>query len=155
VAGSVWDNRYKFIRWGEGGWINPGGGAVPRTPDPTLRRLSSPLIQDLDAAVDVTRSGPSQRYGSTERAIFQKAIDYDADVTMEGTVPSVAKIRCLLDFGEFNNDGFGNDPAIWEIGVFADHPTISGQLLMVAYGTFGVEVKTSLKQIERFVRIGY
>lgn len=148
VGGSVWDPRWKYIRWGEGGWQNPG--PTRRTPDASLRRLAAPLIQDLDAAVDVTRGTP--RYAADERAVFQKAIA-PADVSYIS--PGIAQVRCLLDFGEFNNDGFGNSPRIWELGLFADHPAEAGQLLMVAYATFDVEVKTALRQVEKFLKVRF
>jgi len=151
---TTWDPRFKFFKVGEGGWVDPGTGKERRTPDATLRRLTSPLIQDLDCVVDPTRAPANQRYGTQERATFKKDltisdISYPAAYTVE--------IDCLLDLGDFNDDGYGNSPEIWEIGVFGDHPTESGlasdEGLMVAYGTFPVQVKDSSKQILNVVRI--
>ena len=77
------------------------------------------------------------------------------DVTF--IAPSTIEVECLLDFSDFNDDGFGNAPEIYEIGIFSDHPVESGlasdQGLMVAYGTFPVEVKDNTKQILNVVRI--
>lgn len=152
VVTPVWDPRWKYVKVGEGGWMDSGSGQVPRTPSPSLRKLSGPAIQDLDAVVDATRSAPDQRYTATGRATFQKTLG-GGDVTF--VAPSTAKVRLFLDFGDFNDDGFGNSPELWEVGVFSDHPTIASQLLMVAYGTFPKVVKTAGIQVERFVRIRF
>jgi hypothetical protein len=149
-----YDHRIKFFKVGEGGFVDPGTGEVPRTPDGTLRRLSAPLIQDLDAVVDATRPVSEQRYAADERGVFDKTLS-PADFTFEA--PSTLRVRCFLDFGEFNNDGFGNNPRMWEVGLFADHPTEVGlssdEGLLVAYATFPLEVKTGAIQIENIVRI--
>lgn len=151
---TYFDPRVKFFKVGEGGWENPGSGTRARTPDSTLRRLSSPLIQDLDCIVDTTRAAIDQRYPSDSRAYFKKDL-VDLDFTFEA--PNILKIRCTLDYSEFNDDGFGNYPEIWEIGIFTDHPEESGlasdEGLMIAYGTFPLESKTPAKQIENYVRI--
>jgi hypothetical protein len=151
---TTWDPRFKFFKVGEGGWVDPGGGKVRRTPVSTLRRLSAPLIQDIDAAVDPTRAAPDQRYLSSERVTFKKDLVF-SDVSF--IAPSTIQIECLLDFSEFNDDGFGNSPEMYEIGIFSDHPEEGGlasdQGLMVAYGTFPVEVKDVTKQILNLVRI--
>jgi len=153
---SVFDPRVKFFKVGEGGWVDPGSGKERRTPDPSLRRLSSPLIQDLDAVVDATRAPAAQRYAATERATFKKDLT-SSDLSF--TSPSTLEIECLLDFSDFNDDGYGNDPEIWEIGIFTDHPEESGlgvdEGLMIAYGTFPLEVKDSTKQILHIVRITF
>lgn len=149
VVTPVWDPRWKCIRWGEGGWVDNGSGPVRRAPSSTLRRLTSPLIQDLDAAVDVTRSSGDQRY-TTTRAVYQKSITPLTDVTDDDA--GVVTVRAFLDFGEFNDNGAAAAPRIWEVGVFSDHPTITGQLLMVMYATIPLVTKTSGIQVERFLR---
>lgn len=144
---------YKLVsafKVGEGGWINPGSGREPRTPATGLRRLDNGL-QDIDAIVDATRAAVDQRYAATERAYFQKSLT-SSDFSFIS--PSKLEVRCYLDRGEFNDDGYGNPPEIWEIGVFSEHPTVSGQLLMLGYGTFPQQIKTSgisLLNILRFV----
>ena len=154
---TTWDPRLKFFKVGEGGWVDPGSGKVRRDPpSSSLRRLTSPLIQDLDAAVDPTRALIDQRYAASERATFKKDLVF-SDVSFIS--PTTIEIECLLDFSEFNNDGFGNSPEMYEIGIFSDHPEESGlasdQGLMVAYGTFPVEVKDVTKQILNLVRITF
>lgn len=157
-----WDPRYSYFKVGEGGWINPGSGRVPRTPDPALRRFApDPLITDIDAIVDANRGTPRYQGNPLDpdysRGSFQKALN-PADITWES--PTVARVSCLLDFGDFNEDasGSGRNPEIWEIGVFCAHPEVvtpapAGQLLMVAYGTFPMQTKNAGIQIENIVRI--
>lgn len=155
-----WDPRLLSFKVGEGGWIDPGPGPVRRTPDPTLRIIAAPPndVQDLDAIVDPTRPLISQRYPATSIATFEKAF-IPANLTY--TAPSTIQARCFLDFGDFNDDGFGNPPEIWEIGIFSDHPSFArvaigtpgAKRLMVAYGTVPKEIKDATKQIEHFVRI--
>ena len=143
---------YSF-RVGEGGWVDPGTGQVPRIPDGALRRLDVSLLQDIDAVVDPTRPVLSQRYAATSRANFEKLLA-PADITYES--PYTVKVSCLLDFGEFNDDGFGNSPELWEVGVFTRHPLHPADptaLLMLAYGTFPLEVKDASKQLLNVVRI--
>lgn len=152
VATPTWDPRWKYIRWGEGGWVDNGSGPVRRAPSPSLRRLTSPLIQDLDAAVDGTRGPGDQRYTAT-RAVYQKALVPLSDVTNDGT--GTAIVRAYLDFGEFNDNGASAAPRIWELGIFSDHPTVSGQLLMVAYATIPLVTKTSSAPVERFMRVRF
>ena len=150
VGSSEWDPRIKTFKVGEGGWIDPGSGAVPRTPDPGLRRLSAPLIQDIDAIVDPTRAVMDQRYPADSLGTFEKALIV-ADFTFEA--PTTIRVRCLLDFAEFNDDGLGNDPEMFEIGIFTDHPVEAGEKLMIAYATFPKQLKDVTKQIENVVRI--
>jgi hypothetical protein len=150
VVGVTWNGLIKTFKIGEGGWIDPGSGRVRRDPpEDNLRRLDN-NIQDIDAIVDPTRLLINQRYPAVDRASYEKAL-VPADFTYEA--PTTLRVRCFLDFAEFNDDGFGNDPNLWEIGLFSDHPTVSGQKLMVAYGTFPVEIKNVTKQLENIVRI--
>lgn len=154
VPPTSWDPRIKFFKVGEGGWMDPGSGRVRRTPVKDLRRLSSPLIQDLDCVVDATRALIDQRYASDERATFKKDLTA-GDFSF--TAPSTIEIQCLLDFAEFNDDGDGNDPEIWEIGIFMDHPEVGSldpdEGLMIAYGTVDEQIKNAGKQILNVVRI--
>jgi len=154
-----WDPRLLSFKVGVGGWVDPGGGPVPRSPDPTLRMIAAPPndVQDLDAIVDPTRLPINQRYPAVAIPTFEKAL-IPANFTF--IAPSTIKVRCFLDFGDFNSDGAGS-PEIWEIGIFSDHPafarvaigTPGAKRLMLAYGTIPKEIKDAAKQIEHFVRI--
>jgi hypothetical protein len=120
---------------GEGGWIDSSGGAIPRTPDPTLT--------DLDCI-----QNPS-RYPVDSRAYFEKAL-VGGDITFVS--PSTLRVEVGLTALEFNDDGLGNSPEIWEIGLYSlDQPGTG--LTMVAYGTFQKEIKTpvSLTNVVRIV----
>ena len=151
-----WNPIIRSFKMGEGGWQNPG--PTPRVPSSSLRYESGLLgppnaLQDLDAAVDAYRIGSDlQRYPSNGRFVFSKLLA-PGSITFEGE--STLRINCLLDFSDANDDGFGNFPQFWEIGVFADHPTVIGQQLMVAYGTFPKEVKNGGIQLENVVRISF
>lgn len=150
--GVSFDPVIKSFKVGMGGWIDRGAGPVARSPDPTLRRVDN-SIQDIDAIVDGTRSPPSaQRYPSTGRASFEKTLT-GGDFTFES--PGTLRVQCFLDFSEFNDDGFGNPPQIYECGLFSDHPTVAGQKLMVAYATFPLETKDISKQLTNILRIQF
>lgn len=107
---------------GNGGWVTtPSGAQVPRIPDPSLRRLTAPLIQEIDAIVDMTRAGPQQRYPAATQDFFEKALTA-ADVVFQS--PTSIRVRCFLDLGEpaatFRNPAaLGNFPNLWEIGIYA------------------------------------
>lgn len=157
-ATPTWNPLLFSFKFGEGGWVDPGTGPVPRAPATDLRKVATPPAntQDLDAIVDATRSIP--RYLATSRAWIEKAL-VPGDFTYNA--PTEIQVRCFLDFGEFNNDGFGNSPEIWEVGIFSDHPlfarsvvtTPGAQRLMVAYATLPKEIKDVTKQIEHFVKL--
>lgn len=151
VVGVSWNPMLKTFKVGEGGWKDPGSGRVRRNPvEDNLRRVDN-NIQDIDAIVDGTRAVVDRRYPlASDRATFEKTLLL-TDFTFEG--PSTLRVRCFLDFADFNDDGFGNFPEIWEIGLFSDHPTAPGQKLMIAYGTFPKEIKTGATPIENIVRI--
>lgn len=139
---------FTHFKVGEGGWIDPGSGRVARAPDATLRRLDN-SIQDIDSIVDPTRLLINQRYPASERATFMKALT-PADISF--VAPTKLQIRCFLDFGEFNDDGFGDFPEIWEVGIFGTHPTVGGQKLMWGYGTFLMTPKNPGITFEKLVR---
>lgn len=134
---------------GEGGWIDPGTGKVPRTPVNNLRRLDNGL-QDIDAIVDTTRAAPDQRYPADSQASFSKALTVS---DMSFIAPNILEVRCFLDLAEFNDDGFANSPEIWELGVFTDHPVVGGQDLMIAYGTFPQQTKDATTTLLNIMRI--
>lgn len=120
TAGTALETIDSF-KVGEGGWIQTSGGRVPRDPtDPTSALNRGPTLTDLDV---ISNSGS---YPADSQATFSKALA-NPDFAVSGN--TTLKVTCFLDFGEFNNDGFGNDPEIYEIGIF----NTSGE--MVAYGT--------------------
>lgn len=112
------------FRVGEGGWVTTPSGREPRDPtDPGPLSNRGPILTDLDATTN-----PAD-YPSDSRGTFNKSLGVgDFSVTSSGGTTTL-EATCVLDFGEFNDDGEGNFPEIFEIGLF----TSDG---MVAYGTF-------------------
>lgn len=149
----VWDPTPTHFKVGEGGWRDRGAGPEQRTPVNNLKLLSAPFIPELDCVVDPTRSLVDQRYPTNSRGTFEKAL-VGGNITNPSTF--VMRVECFLDFGEFNADGFGNNPEIWELGIFCDHPTLMGQKLMIAYATLITGfIKTGLVQFDRFVKVSF
>jgi len=158
VAREAWPKQFggltvfrpiSYFRVGEGGWVDPGTGRERRIPDKTFT--------NLDIALDPARAVIDRRYAGYESfGFFQKALTA-GDFIFEG--PTTLRVRCFLDFGDYNTKnaagttviynegGLGVSPEIWELGLF----DTAGQ--MVAYGTFPKEVKDISKQVENLVRL--
>lgn len=127
-----------LFKVGEGGWIQTPSGRVPRTPDPTLT--------DLDCVIN------PGRYPTDSLATFSKALVL-GDMTFNVGLKTQF-ITCLVDFGEFNDDGLGNDPEVYEIGAYADNPSGPGKILLY-YGTFAQEVKTPAVQLQNIISVAW
>lgn len=136
-AGSALGKVIDAFRVGEGGYEVTPSGNVPRTPDPNLT--------DLDAI-----ENPS-RYASDSVATFEKALTAP-DFNIVG---STLEVTCFLDFGEFNDDGFGNFPDIYEIGLYSDNPFGGPGKFLVAYGTFAVQQKTPGNTLTNVVKVAW
>ena len=107
---------------GEGGWESTPGGVFPRDPtDPGATSTRGPVLTDLDCI-----ENPSD-YPVDSRGFFSKALVL---VNFAFTGNTTLEVTCFLDFGEFNDDGHGNFPEMYEIGLF------NSSAEMVAYGTF-------------------
>jgi len=107
---------------GEGGWEDTPGGRVPRDPTdegPSANR--GPTLGDLDCLTNPS-DYPVDSRGNFSKALALVNFAFTANTTLEAT--------CFLNFGEFNDDGHGNFPEMYEIGLF----NVSAE--MVAYGTF-------------------
>lgn len=153
-----WNPLFRSFKYGRGGWIDNGGGPVPRAPDPTLT--------DLDIIMDASRSSGDKRYPATPGNIYfiEKTL---VDGAFVFTAPSSLTITCTLDFTDFNDiqgtpttppggstlSPSGINPDLYEIGIFSDHPSGTGEL-MVMYATFPVETKSSGIQIINGVILG-
>jgi hypothetical protein len=136
---------------GEGGWVFDPLLLVnvPRAPDPGLT--------DLDIVMDTARILPDKRYNVGDSlGYFEKSMVL-LDFVYE--FPSTLKSSCLLTFIEYNTKDAGTlvydaggpygPPQIYEIGMFDQNN------VMVAYGTFPLEVKTGANQIENIIRISF
>lgn len=125
---SVMDNIDEF-KIGEGGWEEVTAGKVPRTPDPTLT--------DLDVIENPTRY-PVDRRGSFSKVLTGGEISYPANGQVSAS--------CVVALGEFNDNGSGNDPELYEIGLFANGT-------MIAYGTFAKQDKNPAVSLTNTVTI--
>ena len=107
---------------GEGGWESTPGGQVPRDPtDPGPGNNRGPTLTDLDCIANPS-DYPTDSDGNFSKALALVDFAFTGNTTLEAT--------CFLDFGEFNDDGHGNSPEMYEIGLF------NSSSEMVAYGTF-------------------
>lgn len=144
-------SQIAYFRIGEGGWQDLGGGRERRTP--------STAYTNLDLVLDPARALMDQRYSGAESfGYYQKAL-VGSDFVFES--PTILKIRCFLDYGEYNTKGaagaslvynvggLGVAPELWELGVFDSANN------MVAYGTFPKQTKDGTKQLENVVRIAF
>jgi hypothetical protein len=119
------------FKMGEGGWTDPGGGKEPLPPDATL--------------TDVTAG--TGMYVSPGDYIFTKALVPASDFTFVASTR--AQIRCLTLTGEANDDGYGNPPEFFELGIF----DAAGNMLV--YSTYPLEVKTASKALEHIIFIDF
>lgn len=135
ARGVVATGGMAFFRIGEGGFVTqPGGLQVPADPDDTGLGYSS-----LDDVV-------AQGVGVNGLFRFQKTLTL-ADLTIDGQ--NVLYVRCLVDYGEANDNGLGAAPKFYELGVYDTNQ------VLVAYGTFPEEEKTPLRQIERRMKLTF
>jgi len=119
------------FKFGEGGWTDPGSGKEPLPPDPTLLDVTAGVVPFLDP----------------DDFIFQKAFVPAADFTFVASTR--AQLRCFVDTGEANDDGHGNPPEFFELGIF----DAAGNMLV--YSTYPLEVKTPSKALEHIIFIDF
>jgi hypothetical protein len=124
------DLGISYFKIAEGGWRLAGASKVPRTPDP--------LLSDVDALAN------PGRYPLDSRYVFQKSITPDR-INITGA--NFIEIECFVDTSEANDDGFGNPPEFWEIGVFDADGTL------VAYVTFDKQTKDDRRALRHLLTI--
>lgn len=122
VGGNPW-SWASYFRIGMGGWYTTPEGRVPKDPDPSLSNLEAD--------------------GSPGNIWVQKTLT-PADFLFLS--PSTMQIRCLLSPMEGNDDGLGNSPRFFEVGIFDDYGT------MVIYATFPEQTKAANKLLTNFVQ---
>lgn len=130
----VWDPTLTHFRIGEGGWKDPGTG-VP------VRKTPAATLTDLDCIVN------AGSFPSTSQYYFEKAL-IGANFTYSN---NTLVIECTLTNAEGNDAG---SASFWEIGIYSDHPSGVGKLL-VAYGTFEKITKTAADPQTVTVRISF
>jgi hypothetical protein len=120
----------------EGGWEDLGTGRRPRAPDAELL--------DVDAA-----QRPS-RYPTDSRFYFQKNLT-EGDFVFEA--PGTLRVTCTLAADEANDDGNGDNPVFWELGVFAWDGNEEHAPTMLVHATFPAETKRAGEPLVNVVRI--
>jgi len=113
---------------GEGGWESTASGYVPRDPtDPGTGNNRGPTLTDLDCIVNAADYPPDSR-GNFSKGLALVNFAFTGNTILEAT--------CFIDFLEFIDDGNGNFPEMYEIGLF------NSASEMVVYGTFPRVEKT-------------
>lgn len=118
--------RAFYFKYGEGGFITTGGGRVPKSPEDGVALL------DLEAEADASLFS------------FQKSL-----VTTDFTfiAPSIMQVRCRLAEAESNDNGMGESPRFFEIGIFDDDDN------MLIWATFSEQTKTASKILNNLVQV--
>lgn len=111
-----------YFRMGVGGYVELGGGRSPKAPDPALHDIES---------VTSSLYYFEKQFGATDLVFVS---------------PSIMQVRCKLDGIESNDDGSGNEPKFFELGIFDD------QGVLVAYTTFPEQTKASNKILTNYVQ---
>jgi len=123
--------------YGEGGYIVSGTGKVPKTPDPTLLALEASSLPPPD---DFT-------FGHNFIA---------ADISFIS--PSTIELRCRLTPSEANDDGHGNLPKFFELGIF-DKPVIGNKpdptANLLCYTTFDEQTKSATKSLISYIQVTF
>lgn len=135
-VGAATHKKFSYFKLGEGGWEDVGGVRTPKTPNPALA--------DLDCVENPGSYPADSRYVWDSRTAGTPKFRL-VDLVFEA--PRTAKAICLCDFTDANDDGLGNPPEFWEIGIFDEDGT------MIVYGTFPKETKTSDRQLEKHCRL--
>lgn len=114
---------------GCGGWASTPSGHQPVVPDKVL--------VDLTAGTGI--------YTGSYAYVFTK----NSFTSIAFIAPQQVQVVCTVDVGEANDDGFGNPPEFFELGIF------DADGVMLAYSTFPMEVKTADKSLEHVVIIDF
>ena len=118
--------RAKYYRIGMGGYISTPSGRVPKAPDPALLNIEAD--------------------GSAGNVFIQKNINA---IDLLFIAPSTMQIRCRLEPADLNDDGLGNSPRLFEIGIFDDNNN------MIIYATFPEQSKAANKILTNYVQAYY
>jgi hypothetical protein len=116
---------FKF-KIGEGGFIDIPAGRRPKDPNDGVG------YTDIEAASD-----PSLFY--IEKALISTDFTFIA--------PSTMQVRCRLLEVEGNDDGTGDEPRFFEIGIFDDEENL------IVYSTFAEQTKNAGKILNNLVQV--
>jgi hypothetical protein len=130
---------------GRGGWSNPGSGAIPRVPDPTLQDLD--IIQNPGRYLSITANSTAGNVFFVQKSFIAEDFSILYPPTPAPPLPplpvvppsgsTLQQMRCILDFTDFNDiQGIpstppggsvmtptGTNPQLWELGVFVPPPS--------------------------------
>lgn len=112
-----------YFKIGMGGYITTAAGRSPKDPDPTKTNIEAD--------------------GSAGNYYFQKSLQA-TDFTF--LPDSTMQIRCRLEPGEANDDGTGNAPRFFEVGVFDQNNNL------LVYATFAEQTKAANKILSNSVQ---
>jgi hypothetical protein len=115
-----------YFQIGEGGFAETISGRVPKDPDPSRTALEA--------------TGDPGNY------IFQKSFS-PLDVGFSG--PYSINLTAFVGLGEANDDGLGEPPRFFEMGLFDDENN------MIVYMTFPEETKTADKTLNHVITITF
>lgn len=118
--------RAFYFKIGEGGYILTPGGKVPMSPQDGVG------FTDIVAASDPSLFEYKKFFITTDFAFI---------------APSTMQVRCRLVESEANDNGFGESPEFYELGIFDD----SDRLLI--YCTFSAQTKSSSKILNNLVQV--
>lgn len=114
-----------FFRVGVQGYLDTVNGRIPKDPDPALTDLESTGLNPANYR-------------------FQKSLSQGDIVFLS---PATIQFRCRLTAIESNDDGAGNNPRFYEIGIFDSNG------VLVAYGTFDEQTKNAAKILTNYVQV--
>lgn len=119
----------KYFKIGVRGYqLGPGGTKQPKTPDPSLSDIESVTLGAYYFTKDFT-------------------VD-DLDINIDGSI-TYAKITAFLDYSEGDDDGTGNSPEFFEVGIFDD------QDVMLIYATMPGETKNASKTLNHIINVNF
>ena len=117
--------RATKFAFGEGGFDFVGGVKEPKVPSPSLTNIEADGITLYRFEKNLTT----------------------ADVTF--LAPSTIEFRCKLDPTEANDDGTGNSPEFFEVGLFDDNNNL------IVYATFDAQTKVATKALITFIQVPF
>lgn len=135
---------FSYAKWGEGGWEEVSGVREPR--DPTNHVAEN----DLDVIVN-----PGLYPGTSQYVSADIPIDLSAEILYLNDPNATIQIQAVLEDTEENDDGGGDNPDFWEVGIFDNSNTMPDPTVrndtgvsedsMILYATFDAVSKTSTR----------
>lgn len=107
------------FKLGIGGW---NGDGSPRWP--------STALTDLDIIIDQSRDPAEKRYPLLTAPPYNISFQKNFISGQLATSANVLTALCEVSVSEYNDDGNGGSPTVWEIGLFDTDGT------MIVYATF-------------------